>query len=340
MSLSTAKTRHLQTLSDARGIIAAAAMDQRGSLTKALAEAKGVDRAQIRPAMAVEFKTEISKALTPHATAILLDPEFGLPAARARDPKCGLILAYEASGYDNTRPGRLPDLLEGVSVARLADWGANAVKLLVYYSPFDEPNVNEIKHAFVERVGAECEAHGLAFFLEFLGYDPHGGDEKGLAFARLRPRIVIGSMQEFSKPRYKADVLKVETPINPRYTGGMRSWKGETAYSRAEALKFFREASDASGKPFIYLSAGVDNDVFTEQLEMAAEAGAEFSGVLCGRATWKGAIPVYGEHGAEAMAEWLAAEGVPNIARINAALGNATPWWRKMGLAAAPAIAP
>ena len=97
--------------------------------------------------------------MTQHASAILLDPEFGIPAAKARASNSGLLLAYEESGYDNTQPGRLPDLLPHLSVKRIKDLGADAVKILIYYSPFDEPDVNDIKHAFVERIGAECEFH-------------------------------------------------------------------------------------------------------------------------------------------------------------------------------------
>jgi tagatose 1,6-diphosphate aldolase len=96
-----------------------------------------------------------------------------------------------------------------------------------------------------------------------------------------------------------------------------------------------KEASDASSLPFIYLSAGVDNDVFTEQLGMAAEAGSEYSGVLCGRATWKGGLPVYGKSGPAALEEWLSGEGVANIGRVNEAIRPAKPWWGKLGLTAA-----
>ncbi len=112
-----------------------------------------------------EFKTAVTKILTPHASAILLDPEFGIPAAKARSSNAGLLLAYEESGYDNTKPGRLPDLLPHVSAKRIKDWGANAVKILIYYTPFDDAQVNDIKHAFIERIGAECETHQIPFFL-------------------------------------------------------------------------------------------------------------------------------------------------------------------------------
>ena len=164
MKLSEAKLRRMKALSNDRGVIAAAAMDQRGSLQKSLAVARGVDLKQITTEMMSEFKVVVSKVLTPHASAILLDPEFGLDAARARSKNAGLLLAYELSGYDNTRPGRLPDLLPHLSVKRIVDYGADAVKILIYYSPFDETAVNDVKHAFIERIGAECETYDIPFF--------------------------------------------------------------------------------------------------------------------------------------------------------------------------------
>src|SRR5229473_2291128 len=206
MSISAGKLRHMKALSNSAGVIAAAAMDQRGSLQKSLAAAKGVDKKQITDEMMIEFKVAVSKVLTPHASAILLDPEWGLPAAKARAKNAGLLLAYEASGYDNTQPGRLPDLLPHVSVKRIVDWGADAVKILIYYTPFDDPKVNDIKHAFIERIGAECESYQIPFFLEFVGYDPKGGDEKSFEFAKIKPEVVKRSMEEFSKPHYFVDV--------------------------------------------------------------------------------------------------------------------------------------
>src|SRR6195256_1713247 len=240
MSFSPGKVRHMKALSNKNGVIAAAAMDQRGSLQKSIASAKGVPMEQVTRAMMEEFKVAVSKILTPHASAILLDPEFGLPAAKARASNAGLLLAYEESGYDNTKPGRLPDLLPHVSAKRILDWGANAVKILIYYTPFDDAKINDIKHAFVERIGAECVTYEIPFFLEFVGYDPAGGDEKGKEFAAKKPVIVTKSMEEFSKPQYMVDVLKVEVPINAEYVDGSSVFKGQKAYSRKEALEHFR----------------------------------------------------------------------------------------------------
>lgn len=68
---------------------------------------------------------------------------------------------------------------------------------------------------------------------------------------------------------------------------------------------------------------------------MAAEAGTDFSGVLCGRATWKEGIPIYGKQGVKALEDWLNSEGVKNIEAVNAALKPAKPWWLKAGVPAA-----
>jgi tagatose 1,6-diphosphate aldolase len=332
MKLSEGKIRHMKALATGNGIIAAAAMDQRGSLQKSIAAAKGIDKKEVTPEMMAEFKTAVAKVLTPYASAILLDPEFGLEAAKVRAKNCGLLLAYEKSGYDNTQPGRLPDLLPHVSVKRIADWGANAVKILMYYTPFEDARINDIKHAFVERVGAECLAYEIPFFLEFVGYDPKGGDEKSFEYAKIKPEVVARSMEEFSKPHYHVDVLKVEIPVNTEYVEGTAVYKGQKAYSKAEALEHYRRAAAAASKPFIYLSAGVSNQQFVESLHLAAEAGVDFSGVLCGRATWKDGIPVYAQKGVKALEDWLAKDGVRNINAVNEAIQAAKPWYAKLGI--------
>jgi tagatose 1,6-diphosphate aldolase len=336
VKITAGKLEAMKAVSDERGVIAAAAMDQRGSLQKALAKEKG---GEITDEMMSEFKSAVTEVLTPHASAILLDPEWGLPAATRRSRNAGLLLAYEQSGYDNTRPGRQPDLLPQWSVRRLKEAGANCIKVLIYYTPFDRREINEEKHAFVERIGDECRANDIPFFLEFVGYDPDGGDEKGAAFARRKPEIVTGSMAEFTRDRYGVDVMKVEVPVTLRFVEGTNAFGGTRAYSRAEARDFFRRAAGVATRPFIYLSAGVSNAEFTESLELAAESGVKFAGVLCGRATWKDGIPVYAREGAAAFRQWLENDGVRNINNVNERLKTATPWYESYGVASAEALA-
>ena len=319
MKLTPGKLAGMKAVSDSRGVIAAAAMDQRGSLKKALGAHAGDKELE-------EFKTSVTEILTPHASAILLDPEWGLPAAKARAKNAGLLLAYEKTGYDKTGPGRLGDLLDHWSVRRLKEAGADCIKILLYYTPFDPKEINDKKHAWVERLGDECRANDIPFFLEFVGYE-EGADEKGLEFAKKKPEIVKASMAEFTKDRYGVDVMKVEVPINMKYVEGAKSFGGQKAYTRDEAKKLFLDAASVATKPFIYLSAGVSNAEFNESLALAAESGVKFNGVLCGRATWKDGIAIYAEKGNKAFREWLSNEGVKNIENVNKSLQAATSWF-------------
>jgi tagatose 1,6-diphosphate aldolase len=261
-----------------------------------------------------------------------MDPEYGLPALPERAPGTGVLLAYEKTGYDVSVKGRLPDLLPEWSVRRLVEAGANAIKILLYINPFDDERITTIKLSFVERIGAECAALDVPFFLEPLAYDDNY-DEQGLEFAKLKPKYVTRYMEIFSEPRYGVDILKVEIPINVVYLEGSRAFKGgEAAYNKAEALEHFKASAAAAKKPFIYLSAGVDDDVFRENLELAAEAGVPFSGVLCGRATWKEGIPIFAKSGGDALEEWLLDRGVKNIELLNETLvKGAQPWYNLYG---------
>jgi tagatose 1,6-diphosphate aldolase len=134
-------------------------------------------------------------------------------------------------------------------------------------------------------------------------------------------------MREFSKDRYGVDVLKVEIPVNLQYVEGAKSFKGPKVFTKAEALDHYRSATTATNKPFIYLSAGVSNAEFIEDLEFAKEAGVKFNGVLCGRATWKDGIPIFAEKGGKVFETWLKDEGVKNIENVNNAVRAATSWY-------------
>src|SRR5271169_6015314 len=136
MKITPGKLAGMKAVSNDRGVIAAAAMDQRGSLKKALG-------ANASDAELEEFKVYVAEVLTQHASAILLDPEWGLTAAKRRAKGSGLLLAYEKTGYDKQLPGRLPDLLDLWSVRRLKEAGADCVKILLYYTPYDDQKINE-----------------------------------------------------------------------------------------------------------------------------------------------------------------------------------------------------
>jgi tagatose 1,6-diphosphate aldolase len=336
MKFNPGKLAGMKAVSNDRGVIAAAAMDQRGSLKKALAKESGKD---VTDAMMEEFKTLVAEVLTQYASAILLDPEWGIPASKRRAKGSGLLMAYEKTGYDAATPGRLPDLLDAWSVRRLKEVGADCLKILLYYTPFDPKPINDLKQAWVERIGDECRANDIPFFLEFVGYE-EGADEKSLDYAKKKPSIVTGAMKEFTKDRYGVDVMRVEIPVNMKFVEGSKaSGGGPAAYSRKEAANWFLEAAKVSTKPFIYLSAGVSNAEFTEGLALAAESGVNYSGVLCGRATWKDGMSIYAKDGGGAFRKWLETQGVENIKNVNEAIKPAHPWFEFYGAKSADELA-
>ncbi|MGT2888422.1 tagatose-bisphosphate aldolase [Streptococcus didelphis] len=323
--LTEVKRKSLKKLSY-EGIISALAFDQRGALKRMMAAHQTTEPTveQIEA-----LKSLVSEELTPYASSILLDPEYGLPATKVRDEKAGLLLAYEKTGYDATTTSRLPDCLVEWSAKRIKEAGADAVKFLLYYDVDGDDYVNLQKQAYIERIGSECVAEDIPFFLEILSYDEKIADTNSPEFAKVKAHKVNGAMKVFSDSRFGVDVLKVEVPVNMKYVEGFSD--GQVLYTKEEAAQAFKEQEAASHLPYIYLSAGVSAQLFQETLVFAAESGAKFNGVLCGRATWAGSVPVYISQGEEAAREWLRTEGFHNIDELNKVLEKtATSWESKI----------
>jgi tagatose 1,6-diphosphate aldolase len=314
-------------LSNGNQVIAALANDQRGALKRLLAAAAG--GGGFANDILVDFIKVISSELTPYASSILLNAEYGVTASELRHADCGFIAAYEKTEYDASTPGRLPDLLPIWSAKRIKELGADAVKILLYYDVDDKPEINDFKHALVERVGSECIAEDIPYFVEILTYDASDMDVTSREYASLKPHKVNGAMREFSKPRYNADVLKVEVPVNMNFVEDYTS--EEPVYTADEARAYFKEQSEATHLPFIYLSAGVSAKLFQETLVFSKESGSTFNGVLCGRATWKDAVAIFAKEGEEAAKAWLADQGRRNVEELNDVLvTKASPWTEKV----------
>ncbi|WP_415363412.1 Tagatose 1,6-bisphosphate aldolase [Mammaliicoccus lentus] len=309
--------KDLSKLLDENGVFSAIAIDQRGALERLLKDYANEENIS-------SFKSLVSEILTPYGSSILLDPEYGMEAARKKDKDSGLILAYEQTGYEKSVPGRLPRLIENQSVQKLKEKGADAIKILIYYDADESDEINDKKKAFVERIGSECETEDVPFLLEILTYDSHITDEKGPEFAKLRPNKVIRAMNSFSEPRYKADVLKVETPVNMNYVEGLGD--KEVVYTQKEAAQYFEEQNNSTNLPYIFLSGGISADLFNKSLKFAKDSGSKFNGVLCGRATWKGATETLVTDGWDASEKWLNDIGLQNLKTLNQVNQiNATP---------------
>lgn len=325
MKITNGKLQLMEKLTNTQGIVAALAIDQRGSLKKMLSEAFG---REVKKAEIERFKELVVRELGKYASAFLIDLEYGHPTIAGKNDDIGVLLSYEKTGYDTTNEYRLPDLIEDLSVRRIKEAGGDAVKVLLYYNPDEPAEILELKHAFIERIGTECLAEDIPFFLEPIGYDAHIKDEKGLAYAKIKPEKVFAAIREFSKDQYHVDILKLEVPINLSYIKEYAINPDEVAYTKAEAVEYFQEAGKLAKKPFIYLSAGVTTEQFRQTLALANEAHVPYSGVLCGRATWKDAVAIYGKQGEEALLHWLDTTGKANMETINELLAQGAKDWR------------
>jgi tagatose 1,6-diphosphate aldolase len=328
--LPSGKFVSLRRLADEAGRFKMLAVDQRGSLEKALQKAMGrePDYQDI-----ARVKQIITKTLAPQATAVLMDPIYGHPYSVVDIPRdVAILLACEESGYEKAgahEKERKSHLLDGWSVEKVKRSGANAAKLLIYYQPDASVDTRTHQQALVRRVGEACVEHDLPFLLELVCYAIAEPTEDSPEFAQAKPNLVIRSAAEFSRPEYHVDLLKLEFPAMLKYTEkysqkALDDRAREPVYSLAQVRTFCQQLDKAATVPWVILSAGVDIKEFLIQLELACAAGA--SGFLCGRAIWKGSIAKYPD--GKAMEDFLQSEGIYNFKRANAAAEAALPWYQ------------
>ncbi|WP_056949312.1 tagatose 1,6-diphosphate aldolase [Lentilactobacillus kisonensis] len=328
--MSKGKFRKMMTVSDEKGIINAMALDQRGSLVKAMKIASEKYNKVFNMDMVYDFKEIVSRELSYLSSAVLLDDQMGYKGIAAKDKSTGLIMSYEKTGYDADTPGRLPSLIPDQSAQIMVQRGANALKVLVYYNPNDPDEINDVKKAFAQRYGTEGLAAETPTFFEIVTYDDKL-DSKSLAFAKIKPELVLKSMKEFTQDKYHIDVLKMEVPFNPTYVEGWTD-SDEYAYTEEQAKGYLKQLSDEATRPYIFLSAGVPTPIFQRELKLAGDAGAQFNGVLSGRATWLESVDIWIKGGEDALVSWLKDKGTRNIKELTEILSQkATPWFEAYG---------
>ena len=330
--ISEGKWRRLRSLADGEGRFKMMAIDQRGSLSDAIAKVTNRSAEQVAGEELAKAKEVITRVLAPYATAVLTDPIYGYPYSFQSIPRgIGLLLAHEETGYERSGPTgkeRKTNLVEGWSVEKAQRAGADAVKLLLYYHPGASEEVRRYQQDLVRRLGEECEQAGMPFLLELVSYALEEASTNTDEFARRKPDLVIRSAREFSVAKYKVDVLKLEFPADLKRTrefcgGAFDGQERQAVYQLSEVREFCRQLNEGAGMPWVILSAGVGIEEFLIQVALATEAGA--SGFLCGRAIWKDAVPLYPD--VARMEEWLQSEGVYNFLRANAYAHRAVPWF-------------
>jgi tagatose 1,6-diphosphate aldolase len=311
MKTSIGKIRGLQQLADERGIFTMVAMDQRGSLTRML-DPEHPDR--VAWERMKEVKLDLAATFSRHASAILIDPDYGVAAGIASGAiagHCGLLVAVEWSGYEKLGEGRVAKLLEGWSVAKVRRLGATAVKLLVHYHP-DHAQAAERQRQIVARVVEACDRHDIPAVVEAVSY--------GLGSPAERPEIVVRTARDLVA--LGIDVFKAEFP---------QDLKADP--DEARAADWCRRLDEACGQtPWVILSAGAPMEIFRRQVEIACRSGA--SGFLAGRALWQDGVR---KPTAEERRAYLSGQGVANFEAVaELARAHATPWTKKVGPIPAP----
>jgi tagatose 1,6-diphosphate aldolase len=330
--ISEGKWRRLRSLADGEGRFKMMAIDQRGSLSDAIAKVTNRSPEQVSGEEMAEAKEVITRVLAPYATAVLTDPIYGHPYSFRSMPRgIGLLLAHEETGYERsgaTGKERKTRLIEGWSVEKAQHAGADAVKLLLYYHPDASEDVRRHQQDLVQRLGEECEQAAMPFLLELVAYALEEASTNTDEYAKRKPDLVIRSAREFSASKYKVDVLKLEFPADLKRTkefcgGAFDGQERQAVYQLSEVREFCRQLDEGAGMPWVILSAGVGIDEFLVQVELATEAGA--SGFLCGRAIWKDTVAFYPD--VATMEEWLRSQGAYNFLRAIAYAHRALPWF-------------
>lgn len=309
---SIGKIRGLQQLANEKGILAMCALDHRGSLKKMLDEKHP---GNVAYQTMVDFKLDLCRVLGPHASAILLDPIYGAGQAIAAGvlPKStGLLVSLEETGYSGEPEARVTDLLPDWNVRKIKRMGATAAKLLLYYRP--DVDVAKRQLNIVESLAADCIEQDMPFVVEPMSYKVESTESNPQDFARIKPRLVVETAKQITS--LPIDVLKAEFPADLAYEK-----------DRSRLSDFCHQLNEASQVPWVLLSAGVDFDLFYQEVEVACQAGA--SGFLAGRALWQEAARMSSRHERSTFLETTVITRLESLSKLADSYG--VPWYNKLG---------
>jgi tagatose 1,6-diphosphate aldolase len=319
LGLTPGKLRGLQRICNDNGTLTMVATDQNSSMISLFKESSkanvGTEREPTYDEM-VLAKNTLTRYLAPLASAILVDGYYGVCNAISTmylPRNSGLLVRVEKSGSDKNKVGAPLGLFEpGIGVRKIKMMGCDAVKLLAPFEP-TEPHSAEHQLHFTRQVFEDCQKYDILMLLETVAF-PFSGEKKGEAkYEARKAETVIESARQLS--RY-CDIYKAEFP------GHLKTDSESTLRANLKAL------NEASERPWVLLSAGVDYDEYVKQVQMAMEAGA--SGILGGRAFWKEYFKAKTQAERETYSQEVAGKRVKDLAAIVSS--KATPWYTWYGL--------
>ncbi len=309
--LSVGKIAGLRRMADARGIFLITAMDQRNSMRVLLNPS---DPNSVPPRQLTDIKMSLAAALSPHSTAVLIDPQFGAAqgiATGCLDGHAGLIVTLEADKPKTVGQGRITQIAPGLSAEKIKRLGGDGVKLLIRYRP-DLTDAAKENQEVAQEVADQCREADIPFVLETLAYAVEGQSKED--FAKEKPSLVVQTAKEMSG---FCDLYKAEFPTDLNF-------EKDVTVQR----KWCDELNAATVVPWVILSAGVDIGPFMQQVDIACQAGA--SGFLAGRAIWKNYVTIADP---AKRRELLEKKAVYNLGVVTAvAKREATPWTEHPGI--------
>lgn len=253
--------RALTNLARPSGALAMVAVDQREALRGMFAAHQSTP---VPDSQLTQFKVDVARELSPFASALLVDQEFGIDAIidqKALAPTCGLIAAADLlvgpAGGAATDTAVDPD----VDPMRMRDIGSVGLKFLVLWRNDESP---ESRLKLVDEFNQLCTKSGLPSIIEVIVKPP---TDSSRSFDREEELIIAAK----EASTWNADLYKAEVPF----------------HGEGDLLAITRNSqriTEAVGTPWVVLSNGVKAPFFADAVKACAQGGA--SGFLAGRAVW------------------------------------------------------
>ena len=324
-SILLGKTWGLRRMANEAGHFTMVALDQRPPIANLVAARRGIEPSQVRFEDMIAVKRLLVEVLGHQASAMLLDPNYAIPAALDRLPaRTGMVATLEDHRFQDTPGGRLSNSIRDWSVEKIKRVGADGVKVLAWYRPDASPEVLAHQKQYVRQIGEECRRHDIAYVLELLVYpfQQQAGHSAPYAEAADKlPQRVLDSVREFARPEYGVDLFKLESPL-PGAT--LPDTDDSEDYHQAQG--WFNEMGAIcreAGIPWVMLSAGVTAEQFLRVMNYAYSGGA--NGFLAGRAIWWEALQHFPD--LQACRAALQATGIATLqALARLTRDKAQPW--------------
>ena len=286
----------LTKLARPSGALAMVAVDQREALRGMFAPHQ---TSPVSDAQLTQFKVDVARELSPYASALLVDQEFGIDAIveqKALTSNCGLIAAADlllgpagAAATDTAVDSAIDPL-------RMREIGAVGLKFLVLWRSDEDP---EHRAKLVAEFNQLCHLSGLPSIIEIIVKPP---TDTSRTFNREEELISAA----IEAAQWKPDLYKAEVPF-----------QGE-----GNLLAITHNAERISaviGGPWVVLSNGVKQENFANAVKACAQGGA--SGFLAGRAVWSDIV------GATDIPRTLREVSIPRLEALGEIVDTyARPW--------------